>query len=72
VANAVTAFAGRTVAYLRDVSAEVRKVSWPTFEDLRKSTTVIILFVLALGLIIGLIDLMWAFILVDGLGRAFG
>ena len=65
-------FAGRTVAYLRDVQAEVRKVSWPTFEDLRKSTTVIILFVLALGLIIGLIDLMWALILVDGLGRAFG
>ncbi|MSR06006.1 MAG: preprotein translocase subunit SecE [Gemmatimonadetes bacterium] len=69
--NVVT-WPGRTVAYLREVQAEVRKVSWPTFDDLRKSTTVIIIFVLVFGVVIGLIDWAWSLILVDGLGRAFG
>jgi len=68
----VVAFAGRTVAYLRDVRAEVRKVTWPSLEDLRKSTISIVLFVVALGLLIGLIDWLWAQILVNWLGRAFG
>jgi len=67
----VVAFAGKTVSYLRDVQAEVRKVTWPTLEDLRKSTTVIIIFVLVLGIVIGLIDWAWSLLLVDGLGRAF-
>lgn len=66
------AFAGRTVAYLRDVRAEVRKVTWPTLEDLRKSTTVIIIFVVLMGLLIGLIDWLWSVILISWLGRAFG
>lgn len=70
--NAVMAFAGRTVAYLRDVRAEVRKVTWPTLEDLRKSTTVIIIFVVLMGLLIGLIDWLWSVILISWLGRAFG
>jgi len=68
----VVAFAGRTAAYLRDVRAEVRKVTWPSLEDLRKSTISIVLFVVALGLLIGLIDWLWAQILVNWLGRAFG
>jgi preprotein translocase subunit SecE len=68
----VVSWPGRTVAYLRDVRAEVRKVTWPTLEDLRKSTVAIVLFVVALGLLIGLIDWLWALILVSWLGRAFG
>jgi len=68
----VVSWPGRTVAYLRDVRAEVRKVTWPSLEDLRKSTIAIVLFVIALGLLIGLIDFLWAQILVNWLGRAFG
>lgn len=68
----VLAFAGRTVAYLRDVRAEVRKVTWPTLQDLRKSTTVIIIFVVLMGLLIGIIDWLWSLILINWLGRAFG
>ncbi len=67
----VVGFAGRTVAYLREVSAEVRKVSWPTLDDLRKSTISIILFVVALGFLIGIIDWVWSLVLVSWLGRAF-
>jgi len=68
----VAAFPGRTAVYLRDVRAEVRKVTWPTLEDLRKSTTVIVIFLIVVGLLIGIIDWLWSVILISWLGRAFG
>jgi len=68
----VFAFGGRAVGYLREVRAELRKVSWPPLEDLRKSTLVIIAFVLAIGLVIGLMDFVFSKLLIDVLGRAFG
>ena len=68
----VLAFAGRSAAYLREVRVEVRKVSWPSWEDLRKSTTVIIIFVIIIGLVIGLMDLVLSELLIRVLGRAFG
>jgi preprotein translocase subunit SecE len=68
----VLAFAGRTVNYVRDVRAELRKVSWPTWDDLRKSTMVIIIFVIAIGILIGVMDFIFSKLLIDVLGRAFG
>jgi len=38
------------------VPAEVRKVTWPTWDELKKATIVIIVFVVALGVFIGLLD----------------
>ncbi len=72
MAARVLAVAQRTSLYLRDVRAEVRKVSWPTLDDLRKSTVVIIIFILILGAIIGLMDLAFSKLLIDFLGRLFG
>ena len=46
----------RVVGFLRDVRSELRKVTWPTWDELKKATTVIIAFVVALGLFIGLLD----------------
>jgi preprotein translocase subunit SecE len=63
------AYAQRSVAYLHDVRVELRKVSWPTWDDLRKSTGVIIVIV---GVIIGIMDLIFSKIMIDFLGRAFG
>jgi len=68
----VLGFAGRTATYLRDVRAELGKVTWPTWNDLRKSTIVIILFVIAIGIVIGILDWIFAKLLIDVLGRAFG
>src|SRR2546422_1496440 len=42
--------------FLRDVQGEIRKVTWPTWDELKKATTVIVLFVILLGLVIGLMD----------------
>lgn len=68
----VLGFAGRTAAYLREVRNELGKVTWPTWEDLRKSTVVIILFVFAIGILIGIMDWIFSKLLIDVLGRAFG
>ena len=67
----VLAFPARVVRYLSEVRAEVRKVTWPSWEELRKSTVVIIIFVIIMGLVIGAMDFVFSLILVNGLGRFF-
>lgn len=66
------AFALKSTAFVREVRAEVRKVSWPTWEDLRKSTVVIIIIVVIVGAIIGLMDLLFQWVLIDLFSRLFG
>ena len=61
----------RTVQFFRDVRAEVRKVSWPSWAELKKATTVIIIFVAILGLVIGWIDWLLQQIFVVGLAKLF-
>jgi preprotein translocase subunit SecE len=68
----VLAFARGAAVYLGEVRVELRKVSWPTWEDLRKSTGVIIIFVILVGIIIGIMDFVFSKLLIDVLGRAFG
>jgi len=48
--------------YLKDVRSELGKVSWPTREELRDSTLVVIVTVLLVAAFIGLVD--------QGLSRA--
>ena len=68
----IFAFAQKSVAYIHEVRAEVRKVSWPTWDDLRKSTMVIVVIVVIVGAIIGLMDLGFQWLLIDVLSRLFG
>lgn len=68
----VTALTQRSSTFLREVRAEVRKISWPTWDDLRRSTLVITIIVILLGLLIGLMDWMFSKILIDLFGRIFG
>ncbi|MEJ2236923.1 MAG: preprotein translocase subunit SecE [Gemmatimonadales bacterium] len=68
----VFAFAQRSVAYMHEVRVEMRKVSWPSWDDLQKSTVVIIIIVFIVGATIGLMDLIFSKLLIDFLGRAFG
>jgi preprotein translocase subunit SecE len=69
--NGIVTLAQRTVGYVRDVRAEVRKVTWPTWVDLRRTTIVVVIFVMIIGLIIGLMDVISSKLLIDGLGRLF-
>jgi preprotein translocase subunit SecE len=61
----------RVVDFLRDVRGEVRKVTWPTWEELKKATGVIIVFVIALGVLIGLMDSFLQLVFVTAVAKLF-
>lgn len=61
----------RAAHYLDEVRAEVRKVTWPGVEELRKSTVVIIIFLVILGIIIGFMDIVFSYLLVNLPGHLF-
>ncbi|GHV12534.1 hypothetical protein AGMMS49938_05280 [Fibrobacterales bacterium] len=42
--------------YIRDVISELRKVTWPTWEELKGSTVVVIFFSIVMGFYIATID----------------
>jgi preprotein translocase subunit SecE len=50
---------GRLREFMSQVPAELKKVTWPDFEQLRNATAVIIVFVLVVAGIIGLMDLIF-------------
>lgn len=61
----------RFVAFLRDVQAETKRVSWPSWLELRKATLAIIAFTLFLGVTIGLMDSILQFLLVTVVAKVF-
>ena len=61
----------RAVGFLRDVRGEVRKVTWPTTEELKKATLVIVIFVTILGIVIGLMDATFQFVFVKAVAKLF-
>jgi preprotein translocase subunit SecE len=69
---AVARVASRAAQYVAEVRAEVRKVTWPGWDELKKSTGVIIIFLILMGLLIGLMDAAFSLVLVRWLGRLFG
>jgi preprotein translocase subunit SecE len=69
--SAVVGLAQRSAGYLRDVRAEIRKVTWPTWPDLRRTTVIVSIFVIVIGIIIGIMDVISSKLLIDLLGRLF-
>jgi preprotein translocase subunit SecE len=61
----------RTLQFLRDVRGELRKVTWPSWEELKKATLVIVIFVAVLGLVIGWMDWLLQQIFVVGIAKLF-
>ena len=64
--------ATQTVQYLRNVRAEVRKITWPTWPDLRQHTIAVVIVVSIIGMIIGLMDWFFSFTLIRLLGNLIG
>ena len=48
----------KLVKFIKEVRNELKRVSWPSRDDVRESTTVVIVVVLVLAVFIGLVD--WA------------
>ena len=57
----------RTREFLKEVRVESTKVSWPTRNELRDSTIVVIVTVLIVSLFIGIVDRLLTF----GIGSLF-
>lgn len=51
----------KTQKFLKDVRAELEKVSWPTINELRGSTMVVIVTVIIVAIFIGLVDRILSF-----------
>lgn len=47
---------GRVVKFFRDLKSERKKVTWPTLEDTKKQTYVVIVELFAVALLVGLLD----------------
>ena len=67
--NRVTGWVGQTRGFLVAVREEMRKVTWPTRDELLKATRMIIILALLLGVAIGLLDWVLQLILVEGVAR---
>ena len=42
--------------FIREVRSELKRVSWPSKDDVRESTIVVIIIVLLLAVFVGLVD----------------
>ena len=62
----VTGFLSKVANFLTSARAEMKKVTWPTRDELFKATRMILILSVVLGLMIGLLDLVLQKILVDG------
>ena len=54
--NAVTRPIGSLREYLEGVNAEIRKVAWPTREETRRLTTIVLVVTVAASIILGIIS----------------
>ncbi len=61
----------RVVGFFRDVRAELRKVTWPTTDELKKATLVIVIFVSILGIAIGVLDIAFQLVFVKVPAKLF-
>ena len=61
----------RIANFYQEVVAEMRKVTWPDREQLKDTTIKIIIFVLFIGAILGILDVLLQLILVQGIPSLF-
>jgi preprotein translocase subunit SecE len=55
--------------YIKEVIQEMKKVTWPTWEELKGSTMVVILFSVVMGCYIAGLDVCFSFLVEKFLGR---
>jgi len=68
----MTARVAQTVEFLREVRAELSKVTWPDRKQLFEATRAVIIFVLIIAGFIALLDVVLQAVLVRGIPALFG
>ena len=69
--NPVVRWAREVITFYNEVIVEMRKVVWPDRAQLKDMTIKIIIFVLFIGAVIGIIDVIFQAILVRGIPSLF-
>ena len=59
---------GRMSQFLRDVRAEMKRVSWPTVKDVKNTTIITLVAVVFFAVYLFLVDRVWAYLIL-GLNR---
>ena len=54
---------GRLIQFLHDVRAEMRRVSWPTFNEVKNTTIITLIAVIFFAVYLFLVDRVWTFVL---------
>jgi preprotein translocase subunit SecE len=67
--NRLTGWVHRSRHFLVAVRDEMKKVTWPTRDELVKATRMIVVLSILLGLTIGFMDYVLQLILVEGVAR---
>ena len=67
--NRLVGWFGQTRHFLVAVREELRKVTWPTRDELIKATRMIVVLSIVLGVVIGLMDWLLQLIFVEGIAR---
>ncbi len=60
---ATTSFFGRTAQFFRDTRAEMRRVSWPTANEVKNTTIITLIAVIFFALYLFGVDRVWAFLI---------
>lgn len=55
----------RTVTFFEEVKSEMAKVSWPTREELKSSTTIVFIVLAIMAVVIGVFDWVFNFIIIN-------
>jgi preprotein translocase subunit SecE len=71
VATRTPSFPVKAANFYQEVVAEMRKVTWPDREQLKDTTIKIIIFVLFIGAVLGIVDVLLQLILVEGIPSLF-
>jgi preprotein translocase subunit SecE len=56
---------GRMAQYLRDVRAEMKRVSWPSLKEVKNTTIITLVAVVFFAVYLFLVDRIWSFLLIQ-------
>ena len=71
VATRAQTFPVKVASFYQEVVTEMRKVTWPDRDQLKDTTIKIIIFVLFIGAVLGIVDVLLQLILVEGIPSLF-
>jgi len=71
VSTRAPSFPVKVATFYQEVVTEMRKVTWPDRDQLKDTTIKIIIFVLFIGAVIGILDVLLQLILVEGIPSLF-